>query len=126
MLLEVRDQLGHDGIAVGTVVCRVDRVGIIEVGCRVLKLYDDQARVILGNPLLGEAASSCRLAGSCLLCVESQGGREPEMTLVINHRVPDIRMSIVSFGQEYRCTEVHGLSPELAEQLAFKLDAFHP
>src|SRR6185437_14685520 len=43
------------------------------------------------------------------------------MSLLVSHRIVRIRVSVISFGQQYRGSQIHGLSPKGGEELALDL-----
>src|SRR6185437_8539919 len=52
---------------------------------------------------------------------ESQRRAEREMSLLVSHGIVRIRVSVISFGQQDRGSQIHGLSPKGGEELALDL-----
>ena len=48
------------------------------------------------------------------------------MSVSVIHGIIDLRMFIISFGQQDGGAYVYRMSPKLGKQLAFKFLAFHP
>src|SRR5437879_9180453 len=47
------------------------------------------------------------------------------MPLLVDHRIVNVGMRIVSFGQKHRSAQINWLSPKISEQLALDLDVLH-
>src|SRR5437763_16343714 len=47
------------------------------------------------------------------------------MPLLVDHRIVNVGMRIVSFGQKHRSAQINWLSPKISERLALDLDVLH-
>src|SRR5436305_13527244 len=47
------------------------------------------------------------------------------MPLLVDHRIMNVGMRIVSFGQKHRSAQINWLSPKISEQLALDLNVLH-
>ncbi len=111
-----RNQFLLDGIAIGPVVGRIHRVGIVVIGRGMLQRHHDHARRAVGQPVLVEVV---------VLAVETHRCAQREMTLVIHDRVVHMRMLVVATRQQHRRAKVDRLPPPPAQDRALELDVLH-
>src|SRR5262245_44718645 len=115
-LLDLRNQLLDNRVAVRADVGGVDGVRVIEVRRGMLERRDDDAREVISQPVLR------RCVASLFLETKWRSGRE--VSLVVENRLTD-RGRLVVARQQHGCAEVDGASPELREHGALELEALH-
>src|SRR5205085_6454133 len=120
-LLDLRNQLVHDRVAIRTDVYAVHGIRIVEVRRRMLKRDREHARKVVGAPLIAERRplrSPASPASSA--SVESVRRAQTEMSLDVVDRIADRRRRVIP-RKKNGCAEIYWPAPELREQRA--LDA---
>ncbi len=113
--LDFRNQLLHQRVAVRTDVRGVHRVGVVEVGVRMLEGNHDHPREVVLDPVTVELTA----------LFESQGRLQREMSLVVDDGIGSGLGRVVA-GQEHGRSEMDGAAPELREHGAFEAESLHP
>ena len=138
VLLDVRDQLFVDGVAVGSVVGRVEAVGVVEVGRRMLQYDRDHAWEVVTHPCLREFVARLahatrlsphlreqRIAGR-RLGGESEHRVQCEVPLLDHERVAHVGVLVEAARQQHDRAQVHGVAPPTGKDVALDPDALHP
>jgi len=94
MLLYIRDEFGHNRISKRTTILRIDRIGVIKIGTRVLKGHGNHPRKIIRRPGFVVRIS----------LPKSSRRAKREMSLYVMNRIINIRMSIITFGKKDNCS----------------------
>ena len=108
-----RNQLLHDGVAVGTAVVRIHTVRVVVVRRRMLQRHVDEARrrrclpVAIERPSATEAARRCRR----------------EVALLVVDRIALCRVAVVARRKQNRRAELDRVAPPLAEDLTLDADS---
>ena len=137
-LLDVRDELLDDGVAVGAEVRRVHGVRIVVVRVRVLDLDDQEPREARAGPVLVELVGVLLFGPVVARPVEAVavhglqvrvGGRLAEAVEVVrkvpvvdDERIPRLRVRVPAFRQQHVRAEEHGPAPELRQEIALDAD----
>ena len=138
LLLDGRNQLRLDRVAVRADIGRVHRIGIVIVRIGVLNFDDEHAREAGADPLLVELVSlllldavvAAEVEAFAVVGLEIGIGRlsakivEAVDKVVVkdDQREARVRMVVESFGHKHDGGEIHGPSPELRQQRALNLD----
>ena len=107
-----RDQLLHDRVAEGTVVCRVHTVRIVVVRRWMLHPHVDRAR------LRARGRRRLRLAAAA-------GNRRGEMSVVVDDWILHGRMLLVAIGQLHDRAEKNRMAPPFRQDVALDLQVLH-
>ena len=137
MLLEIRNELLQECIAVRAVVRGIHGVRVVEVRRRVLERHGDHAREIGSAPRpielepgFARAAREARrpLPGGFGAAVgrEPERGVEIEVPLVVHGRIATDGIRVVPARQQHRRAEIDGTPPPRREQLTLNLDVPDP
>jgi len=141
-LFDLGDEFVLDGVAVRPVVRRVDAVGVVVEGRRVLDLDQQHARETLAGPgleelpleLLLDAVVTRELEALAVVGLERGIGRRlaparrrrRKVAVVDHERIARARMVVEALRQGDEGAEVRVATPELRETLAADADVFDP
>ena len=129
-LFDFRDKFLNDGVAVGTQVGGVHRIGIVVIGIRVLDAKDEHAGKTARGPILIEAVGILEIlqvvgfgtASGFRSFFDKKFPVGLEMTLVDEQRIVCRGMLVETVGKEHGCAEIDGAAPEGGKELALNTD----
>src|SRR3990172_7624388 len=136
--LDLGNQLVGDGVAVGTEVLGVHRVGVVVVGVRMLDLDRENPREVRPGPVLVEPIRVLLLRPVVALppktlavlglqvwirrLLAESTKRVGEVAVEDHERIAGLGMRVEAFRKKHVSAEMHRPPPELRQELALDLD----